>query len=120
MRHRSRISVKVILAIDGGGSRTRCLAIDQRGHVISQAETGPSNHLLVEAEIVARSLADAIDQTLSLGRLSHEDVACVSAGLAGVDFDGTGASGMGGLFNWLGCAKPVINCDNCYNSAGDF
>src|SRR5688500_20128762 len=109
MRHRSRISVKVILAIDGGGSRTRCLAIDQRGHVVSQAETGPSNHLLVEAEIVARSLADASDQTLSLGRLSHEDVACVSAGLAGVDFDDTGASGMDERLNRLGVESSVIN-----------
>lgn len=118
MRHRSRISVKVILAIDGGGSRTRCLAIDQRGHVVSQAETGPSNHLLVEAEIVARSLADAIDQTLSLGRLSHEDVACVSAGLAGVDFDDTGASEMDEILNRLGFENPVINGDMIIAHAG--
>lgn len=118
MRHRSRIGVKVILAIDGGGSRTRCLAIDQRGHVISQAETGPSNHLLVEAEIVARSLADAIDQTLSLGGLSHDNVACVSAGLAGVDFDDTGASEMDKLLNRLGFENPVINGDMIIAHAG--
>lgn len=118
MRHRSRISVKVILAIDGGGSRTRCLAIDQRGHVVSQAETGPSNHLLVEAEIVARSLADAIEQTLSLGSLSHDDVACVSAGLAGVDFDGSDASEMKELLNVLGCENPVINGDMIIAHAG--
>ena len=102
MRHRSRISVRVILAIDGGGSRTRCLAIDQRGHVVSQAETGPSNHLLVDAKVVARSLADAIDQTLGLGGLSHDDVACVSAGLAGVEFEGRDASEMNALLNVLG------------------
>jgi len=110
--------MKVVLAIDGGGSRTRCLAIDQHGRVVSQAETGPSNHLLVDAQVVATSLAEAIDQTLKLGDLSRDAVACVSAGLAGVDFDGNGASQMEELLGQLGFANLVVNGDMIIAHAG--
>ena len=110
--------MKVVLAIDGGGSRTRCLAIDQQGHVVSQAETGPSNHLLVAEQVVVRSLDDAIDQSLSKGNLDREAVACISAGLAGVDFDGAGASQMEGLLNRLGFENLVVNGDMIIAHAG--
>jgi N-acetylglucosamine kinase-like BadF-type ATPase len=110
--------MKVILAIDGGGSRTRCLAIDQRGHVVSQAETGPSNHLVVDEEVVARSLAEAIDQALKLSDLSRDAVACVSAGLAGVDSDGAGAGQMDALLRELGFENLVINGDMIIAHAG--
>ena len=50
--------MEIILAIDGGGSRTRCLAIDRDGHVVGEGTGGPANHLLVEAAVVARSLRD--------------------------------------------------------------
>lgn len=110
--------MKVVLAIDGGGSRTRCLAIDQRGHIVSQAETGPSNHLLVEEQVVARSLGEAIDKTLSLGDLHRDMVACISAGLAGVDFDGIGSLEMDALLRGLGFGNMVINGDMIIAHAG--
>ena len=110
--------MNVILAIDGGGSRTRCLAIDRGGRVLGQAETGPSNHLLVSAEIVRRSLAEAIADTLRLAGLNNQNVACVSAGLAGVDFDGAGAGEMEALLRDLGFDDPVINGDMVIAHAG--
>ena len=110
--------MKVILAIDGGGSRTRCLAIDRNGHVVGSAETGPSNHLLVADQVVASSLREVIDQTLSKGGLDKEKVACISAGLAGVDFDGVGATPMEELLNRLGFENLVINGDMIIAHAG--
>ena len=110
--------MKVILAIDGGGSRTRCLAIDEYGRLVSQAETGPSNHLLVNERVVATSLAEAINQTLKLGDLSRDEVACISAGLAGVDFDGNGASQMEELLGQSGFENLVVNGDMIIAHAG--
>lgn len=110
--------MKVILAIDGGGSRTRCLAIDREGHVLGQAETGPSNHLLISGDVVQRSLASAIEQALSKCGLGVDSVACVSAGLAGVDFDGAGAPEMETLLRDLGFADLVINGDMVIAHAG--
>jgi N-acetylglucosamine kinase-like BadF-type ATPase len=110
--------MNVVLAIDGGGSRTRCYAIDRAGRVLSHAESGPSNHLLVDIEIVRRSLAEAIDETLSASGLSKKDVACVSAGLAGVDFDGADAPSMEALLRDLGFENLVINGDMIIAHAG--
>ncbi|HAF12760.1 MAG TPA: hypothetical protein DHU55_12560 [Blastocatellia bacterium] len=112
--------MEVILAIDGGGSRTRCLAIDQRGQVVSKGESGPSNHLLVARDVVKRSLAEAIDQTLTLGHLNRDDIICVSAGLAGVDFDGADAPAMEELLRKLGFAHAVVNGDMMIAHAGAF
>ena len=110
--------MKVILAIDGGGSRTRCQAIDRQGHLVSQAETGPSNHLLIDERVVVRSLVDGIDKTLSLGGLSRREVACISAGLAGVDFDGVGADEMKALLQALDFERVVVNGDMTIAHAG--
>jgi len=110
--------MSVVLAIDGGGSRTRCLAIDRHGRVLGQAESGPSNHLLVSGEIVRRSLAEAINDTLKASGLNAEAVACISAGLAGVDFDGAGAPEMHALLRELGFENLVINGDMVIAHAG--
>lgn len=110
--------MEIILAIDGGGSRTRCLAIDRAGQVVSQAEGGPSNHLLIAGEIVKRSLSEVIHRTLQSGSLKSEDVVCVSAGLAGVDFDGTGAPLMERLLRELGPDRVVVNGDMVIAHAG--
>jgi N-acetylglucosamine kinase-like BadF-type ATPase len=103
--------MNLILAIDGGGSRTRCLAIDRHGQVLGHAQGGPSNHLLVAADVVRRSLTETINQTLTSGGLNHGDVVCVSAGLAGVDFDGVGAPAMEELLSELGFDHAVVNGD---------
>ena len=110
--------MKTILAIDGGGSRTRGLAIDHQGHVVGEALAGPSNHLLIDGAIVSRSLTEVIEATLADGHLDRSDVACVSAGLAGVDFDGTGASEMEALMSELGFARVLINGDMVIAHAG--
>ena len=112
------VDMEVILAIDGGGSRTRCLAMNQAGKIIGEATTGPSNHLLVDKKIVARSLTMAIETALTSANLKRNEVACVSAGLAGVDYDGTGAAEMRELFVDLGFTELVINGDMVIAHAG--
>jgi len=111
-------TMKVMLAIDGGGSHTRCLAITRAGHTLGAARAGPSNHLLVAHEIVKASLEEAINVALDQARLKRTDVVCVSAGLAGVDYDGSGAAEMDELFRELGFANAVINGDMVIAHAG--
>jgi N-acetylglucosamine kinase-like BadF-type ATPase len=110
--------MNVMLAIDGGGSRTRCLAIDRNGRVAGSGESGPSNHLLVESETVVSSLDAAIDEALTGGGLRRDEVVCLSAGLAGVDYDGSGGAEMEAVFRALGFADPVINSDMVIAHAG--
>jgi N-acetylglucosamine kinase-like BadF-type ATPase len=110
--------MEIIVAIDGGGSRTRCLAINRAGQVVGEGASGPSNHLLVDHSVVRQSLAEAIDLTLRPGGAIISDVACLSAGLAGVDFDGAGAVEMAAVFHELGFERTVINGDIVIAHAG--
>jgi N-acetylglucosamine kinase-like BadF-type ATPase len=110
--------MEIILAIDGGGSRTRCLAITRDARIIGEHTTGPSNHLLVERDLVRRSLSEAIDETLARCSLSRNAVAGVAAGLAGVDFDGHGRDEMDALLTELDFPDSVINGDMVIAHAG--
>lgn len=110
--------MKVMLAIDGGGSRTRCRAITRAGHTLGAGASGASNHLLVALEVVSASLEEASNAALAQAQLERADVACVSAGLAGVDYDGSGAAEMKELFRELGFANAVINGDMVIAHAG--
>lgn len=101
----------IILAIDGGGSRTRCLAMDRDGRVLGAGESGASNHLLVDLPTVKESLSQAVETALSLAGRTVSDVACVSAGMAGVDYDGAGSVEMEDVFREFGFGEAVVNGD---------
>lgn len=110
--------MEIILAIDGGGSRTRCLAINRDAKIVGAGAGGASNHLLIDGKTVKSSLDEAIKGALRQADLKSSDVVCVSAGLAGVDYDGAGASEMKDLFSELGFAETVINGDMVIAHAG--
>lgn len=103
--------MEVILAIDGGGSRTRCLAIDRSSHIVGCGTSGASNHLLVAGDTVVHSLAEATGKALAQAGADRADVRCVSAGLAGVDYDGRGTREMDEVFRELGFSHLLINGD---------
>src|SRR5688572_6883109 len=110
--------MEIILAIDGGGSRTRCLAVDRQGRVVGAGESGPSNHLLVCREVVIASLAEATSKALAPGALLPEQVVCVSAGMAGVDYDKVGADEMESAFREIGFPRSLVTGDMVIAHAG--
>ena len=93
--------MEVILAMDGGATRTRCVAIDRTGQTLAEAEGSSSNHLREREGAIRTRLAQPLEQTLLLANLRRKDVACLPAGLAGVDYDGYGAEPMFALFREL-------------------
>ena len=109
---------EAILAIDGGGSRTRCLAISREAKILGAGSGGASNHLLVDEKIVKASLDEAIKGALAQSDLKRADIVCISAGLAGVDYDGAGAAEMEDLFGELGFANTIVNGDMVIAHAG--
>ena len=72
---------ELILGIDGGGTTTKCVACNLKGEIVGQATAGPSNHQTIPWERVAKSLTEAIDE--SLGEYSKEDVVSICGGMAG-------------------------------------
>ena len=77
-------SENIILAIDGGGTTTRCLAIDTGGVILGSGEGGPSNHILSPWETVRESIGKVINGALEDASVGPERVACISLGTAGL------------------------------------
>lgn len=110
--------MEAILALDGGATRTRCMAIDRSGRILAEAERGASNHLQGSGQAVRAALTDAVEESLRLANLRKCDVKCLSAGLAGVDYDGYGAEPMLTLFRELGFERCLISGDMVIAHAG--
>jgi N-acetylglucosamine kinase-like BadF-type ATPase len=101
----------VILAIDSGGTHTRCVAFDRDGRILGRGEGGPSNHLLIDHASARHGLSTAMDTALTDGALSPSAVRCIAAGLAGVDYDGAGADVGRTLIGDVGTAVIAIEGD---------
>lgn len=101
----------ILLAIDGGGTATRCVAVSRDGAVLGHAEGGPSNDLQVGWETARASIEGVVDEALRSGGLRRADVAALAAGLAGVDADGTGAARWAAALEGRGLPRAFVHGD---------
>ena len=101
----------LLLAIDGGGTRTRCIAVDRDGGIRGTGEAGPSNHLHVPMDAATAALRGATGAALAASGAAPGSVALVSAGLAGVDADGTGAEEGAGMLRSIGFDRVAVHGD---------
>jgi glucosamine kinase len=111
---------RVLIAVDGGGTRTRCAAFDESGRLHAQAESGPSNHLVLDGERAFASLREAILTVMTACGPAQNHVYAVSAGLAGVDAGGEGLLEAQRCLESLGFANSIINADIVTAHAGAF
>lgn len=108
----------LLIAIDGGGTRTRCAVYTLNGRQIAIGHGGPSNHLSAGKSRTLESLQIVISQTLQSCDVEIDDIRLVSAGFAGVDYDGTGASDMEALLAEAGYQRTLIHGDMVTAHAG--
>lgn len=101
----------VMVAVDGGGTRTRAIAITRDGTIAGAAEAGPSNDLQVGTETALASLTQAVDDALDAAGLTRTRVAAAAAGLAGVDYDGAGAAPWVEAFGRMGFRRAFVYGD---------
>ena len=73
------------MALDGGGSKTRCILGSLQGKVIVDLTTGPSNHQIIGIEKTTEVILSLYEKILDLGKCQPEDIAYVVLGLAGAD-----------------------------------
>jgi N-acetylglucosamine kinase-like BadF-type ATPase len=85
---------------------------------LASSEAGPSNHLLVSAATAHASVSQAVSGALDAAALTIADIECVSAGMAGVDFNGAGAADVEPVFRDLGFKRTVIHSDMVAAHAG--
>ncbi len=81
----SQGSARYVLGIDGGGTKTACVILDNRKNVIGQGRAASSNRNSVGDEVARANLTRAIQDALAAANLQTSDIQAVCAGMAGVD-----------------------------------
>jgi len=74
---------EIVLGIDGGGTKTRCLAAAVDGTVLAEGHGGPANALVVGQERAVASMVEAIREALQAADRTTDAVRAICAGLAG-------------------------------------
>lgn len=74
----------VILGIDGGGTKTRCVAVNEEGEVLATTTVGSTNVNAVDHATVRERLAEAVVTVLSQASAEPQEVAAIGLGMSGV------------------------------------
>lgn len=74
-----------VVGVDGGGTKTLCVVLDPRKHVIGQGRASSSNRNSVGDEAARANLTRAVNDALTAAGLQHREVGAVCAGIAGAD-----------------------------------
>jgi N-acetylglucosamine kinase len=73
------------MALDGGGSKTRCVLGSLDGEIIADLTTAPSNHQIIGIEKTTEVILSLYEKILDLGKCQPDDISYVVLGLAGAD-----------------------------------
>lgn len=63
--------MKLFLGVDGGGTKTKCICVDDNLNIISSSEGEASNPLIVGYEKSAQTILNLIENTCNLKELSY-------------------------------------------------
>lgn len=78
---------KVILGIDGGGTKTHACLVDLEGNILATAANGGANWERVGISAVQKSLDEIIDSVCAKASVSRGDIVDSTFALAGVDWE---------------------------------
>jgi N-acetylglucosamine kinase-like BadF-type ATPase len=97
--------VRLVLGVDGGGSKTHALVADERGEVLGFASSGRANWEDIGLEAAGAALAGAVTGALAAARVAPGALAASAFGLAGLDWDADRPM-LGALLDPLGLGGP--------------
>jgi len=72
-----------VLGIDGGGTKTEAILMDENYQILGSGKSGPSNYQSVGIEVTKNSIQTAITQTVTNSN-SYQPISGICLGLAGV------------------------------------
>jgi N-acetylglucosamine kinase-like BadF-type ATPase len=75
--------MKYLIGIDGGGTKTRCIAANFEGKSFYEATGGPSNFLVFSLDQVSENLVNLLEDCIKNLKCEFEDLAFVVLGTAG-------------------------------------
>lgn len=72
------------LGVDGGGTKTQVVLIDENKQLAGEGKAGASNPLRVGIETAVHNIFTAVDAACDTGNLNRSDIVSATLGLAGV------------------------------------
>ncbi|MER3430742.1 MAG: hypothetical protein C4324_06800 [Blastocatellia bacterium] len=81
---RSPIFPQLYLGVDGGGTKTHAVLINDRRELVGEGDAGPSNPLRVGVETAVANIYKALAAAADHAGVSKHDVTAATLGLAGV------------------------------------
>jgi glucosamine kinase len=73
--------MRYVLGLDGGGSKTVCLAADESGRLLGYGRGGPANTAYNDRREALASVRDAVDGALATAGLAGEQIAALCASI---------------------------------------
>ncbi len=73
-----------VLGVDGGGTKTHAVVVDEAGRVSGEGFAGPSNPLRVGVDSAATAVREAVDAACDAAGVRRADIDAAEVGLAGV------------------------------------
>lgn len=73
-----------VVGVDGGGTKTQAVIMDEDGSILGEGFAGPSNPLRVGIANAASAVREAIDKACEVAKVRRTDLAAAQIGLAGV------------------------------------
>jgi glucosamine kinase len=77
------LGMRFVLGLDGGGTKTECVLMDEAGLIRAEGRSGPSNPMRVGFGGALAAVCEAGRAAMQNAKLSTSDISVVCAGLAG-------------------------------------
>ncbi|MGI8838651.1 MAG: N-acetylglucosamine kinase [Pyrinomonadaceae bacterium] len=78
-----RTSRRVVVGVDGGGTKTQAIILDMNLAILGEGLAGPSNPLRVGIANAAAAVCEAIDKACEAAEVRRTDIVAAEVGLAG-------------------------------------
>lgn len=101
------MSRHVIVAVDGGGTKTDVVLADAQGAELASVRTTGTNHEGIGIDRVVSTLGQAIDEVLAAAGATRDDVIVSVVGLAGIDWD-SDTTAVGDALRRLGLGGSML------------
>jgi N-acetylglucosamine kinase-like BadF-type ATPase len=83
-------SMRYVLGLDGGGTKTECVLMDESRQVVSSSRGGPSNPMRVGFGGALAAVCEAVRMAIAAAKISNNAVVALCAGLAGTAYPESG------------------------------
>jgi len=74
---------EIVAGVDGGGTKTHAVLMDQDDNVLGEGHAGPSNPLRVGITVAAAAIREALDRACAQARVRRSEIVALEIGLAG-------------------------------------